>query len=742
LKQNPSLLDKAFSLLRDRDGALTQELVRAPGGFGLGQVPTGKKPDATTTAVCGFCSTGCGLEIHLKDGEAVGLSPARDYSVNFGMACPKGWEALTPLRAKDRATRPLLRNESGALVPVSWEDALEAFATRFKAIKEKHGDESVAFISTGQIPTEEMALLGSVAKFGMGFVHGDGNTRQCMATAVVAYKEAFGFDAPPYTYEDFEQSDVIVLVGSNLCIAHPIQWERVCRNPHRPAIIVVDPRRTETAMNATQHVALEPKSDLTLFYGIANQLIQRGFVDREFIEQHTSGFEAYARHVEGFSLARVAEETGLEPEAIQRLVQTIHAGKRVSFWWTMGVNQSHEGVRLAQSIIALALMTGNIGRPGTGANSITGQCNAMGSRLFSNTTNLLGGRDFTKPEHRERVAEVLGIDASHVPDRPSLAYDQILERVNKGKIRGLWIIATNTAHSWINQADTQELLKRLDFLVVQDMYTTTETARLAHLVLPAAGWGEKEGTFINSERRFGLLKKVSRAPGEALSDFAIFKLLAEAWGVGERFARFADPEATFQLMKELSRGQPCDITGITDYAMLDEMRGVQWPLKQGETVRPQSQRRLFADGRFFHADGKARFIFDTPRPAPEVPNADYPLTLLTGRGSSSQWHTGTRTEKSSVLKKLYPNEPYVEISPLDAEPLGITPGQWVMVESRRGKYRARAQLTHVVRPGQVFVPMHHSTANQLTFPAVDPYSRQPAYKYCAVRVRPVEAADQ
>lgn len=375
VKTSPAEL--ARQLLHQSDGPLTRQLVRGPGGFGLGQVPQRLVPDATTTAVCGFCSTGCGLEVHLKADEAINLSPARDYPVNVGMACPKGWEALAPLRSKDRGTVPLLRNESGELTPVSWPDALDTFTRRMKAIQKKHGPASVAFISTGQIPTEEMALLGALTKFGMGVVHGDGNTRQCMATAVVAYKQSFGFDAPPYSYRDFEESDVLVFVGANPCIAHPILWERVCKNPNSPEIIVVDPRRTETAMAATQHLALAPKSDLALFYGIAKLLIDRGYLDREFIARSVSGFEAFSAHVAGYDLASTSQATGLAPEVIERVVETIGHGKRVSLWWTMGVNQSHEGVRLAQALIDIALITGNIGRPGTGANSITGQCNAM-----------------------------------------------------------------------------------------------------------------------------------------------------------------------------------------------------------------------------------------------------------------------------------------------------------------------------------------------------------------------------
>jgi assimilatory nitrate reductase catalytic subunit len=732
------LIAKAQELLRSRGGPLTRELVRRPGGFGLGQVPERLAPDATTRVICGYCSTGCSLDVHLKNGEAVNLSPTSGYPVNLGMACPKGWEALTPLRANDRATRPMLRDASGRLAPVDWPTALQTFVSRFKAIQEKHGPESVAWLGTGQIPSEELALLGALGKFGMGMAHGDGNTRQCMATAVVAYKQSFGFDAPPYTYADFEESDVLVFVGANPCIAHPIMWERVCRNPHHPTIIVLDPRKTETAMAATEHVPLRPKSDLVLLYGIARELIVRRWIDREFIERHTAGFDEFAAHVAAFDAQRVAEATGLPLDTPARLAAHIHRGKRVSFWWTMGVNQSHEGVRVAQAIIALALMTGNIGRPGTGANSITGQCNAMGSRLFSNTTNLLGGHDFANDEHRAKVARVLEIDAERIPAQNSLAYDQILDGVLRGTIRGLWIVATNSAHSWINQADLHDVLGRLDFLVVQDMYTTTETAERAHLLLPAAGWGEKEGTFINSERRIGLVKRVARAPGEALADFYIFKLVAEAWGCGDMFRRWSSPEATFRIMQELTRDQPCDIGGIDGYEMLERLGGVQWPLPAGTTAGARSERRLFEDGRFFHADGRARFIFADPQKLPEPADAAYPFTLLTGRGSSSQWHTQTRTAKSPVLRKLAAGTPYVEVSPVDASELGIASNDWVMVESRRGRFAARAFVTHVVQPRQIFVPMHYARANQLTFAAFDPYSRQPAYKACAVRIRKLQ----
>jgi assimilatory nitrate reductase catalytic subunit len=727
--------EPANHLLRRWQGPLTHELVLTPGKFGLGQVPARLLPDQITSMVCGFCSTGCGLKVHLREGEAISLTPDANYPVNAGMACPKGWEALNVLNAPDRATVPVRRDAEGKRRELGWHEALQLFCERFQGIIREHGPESVAFLSTGQIPTEEMALLGCLTKFGMGWKYGDSNTRQCMATAAVAYKQSFGFDAPPYTYADFEESDCLIFVGANLCVGHPILWERVLRNERRPHIIVIDPRHTETAAASTLHLPIKPKSDQALFYGVAKILIDKGWIDEDFVARHTSGFAGFAAFVDQFSLERVEEATGLAQHRVQDLARIIHESERASFWWTMGVNQSYQGVRTAQSLINLALMTGNIGRPGTGANSITGQCNAMGSRLFSNTSALLGARDFTKAEDRAEVAQILGIEASRIPQENSICYDQILDRVREGRIKGLWIIATNTAHSWIRRDEVRQTLEKLDFLVVQDMYHTTETAQLAHLVLPAAGWGEKEGTFINSERRIGVLKKVKRAPGQALADFSIFRLIAEYWGCGDMFRDWSSPEAVFEKLKILSQNRPCDITGVGDYTSLDQRGGIQWPWSAGSNARPAPQRRLFEDGRFFHADGRAKFLFDEPASLPEPPCDEYPLLLLTGRGSAAQWHTQTRTGKSAVLRKLYPQRAYVEIHPDDALDRGIQRLSRVLVRSRRGEVAATAFITATVGRGQVFMPMHYAETNCLTLPHFDPHSRQPSYKDCAVEVR-------
>lgn len=725
-------------LLKQKTGPLTSELLLRPNEFGLGKLPRNLKTDSVTSSVCGFCSTGCQLNLHQLEGQATGITPSTKYPVNLGMACPKGWEALSVLDSPERATTPLYREYANSpQTEISWPEAAQTFTDRFKKIQNTHGPESVAFISTGQIATEEMAFLGSFAKFGMGIKHGDGNTRQCMATSVVAYKQAFGFDAPPYTYADFELSDVIVLIGSNLAIAHPILYQRLARNKRNPEIIVIDPRATETAQIATTHVPLKSKGDLYLLYSLAYCIIKEGRLDHDFLEKHTEGFEDFKTFVQDYAPEDTETHTGISPAQVETLARQISApSKRVSMWWTMGVNQSHEGVRTAQAIINLCLMTGNIGKPGTGPNSITGQCNAMGSRLFSNTTSLLGGHDFANPEHRQKISNVLDIPEDRIPQEASWAYDQIIDGIDSGKIKGLWIIATNPAHSWINQNRFAKIRKKLDFLVVQDMYHTTETAQTADLLLPAAAWGEKTGTFINSERRIGTIKQVRQAPGQALSDFRIFQLLAHTWGLGDMFKKWTSPEAAFKLLQEISAGQPCDITGIKGYQDLDENGGIQWP-KTTDTC--EQERRLFEnEGRkFYTPSGKAKLIFQAPLPLPEPTSNDYPLTLLTGRGTSAQWHTQSRTNKSAVLRKLYPAELLLDIHPDDAAKLGLSDRDPITISSKRDTITAHAHLSTSMRLGEVYLPMHEGNVNRLTFPSYDPYSRQPSYKACAVSVAKV-----
>lgn len=729
--KDPIGLLKEEATFSKKNGPLTSELLHRPAEFGLGNLPVKQgKITQTAKSICGFCSTGCSLTIHSDENGAKNLTPTNGYPVNIGMACPKGWEALKVLDAPNRASVPLLHGEE-----IDWQTAATTFCDQMKETQEKYGKHSVAFISTGQIPFEEMAFLGSFFKSGMGGIHCDGNTRQCMATSVVAYKQSFGFDAPPYTYQDFEESEHLVFIGANPTIAHPIMWQRVMRNKKNPRISVIDPRNTETAQCATHHYPLRPKTDQALFYALANHIFEKNLHDEAYLDAHTEDWQAYREFVKAYPMDKVAEDAQLDQEELQDLAEAI-ATKTTSLWWTMGVNQSHQGVRSAQAIINLALITGNMGKPGTGANSITGQCNAMGSRLFSNTTNLLGGHDFGNADHRQKVSEITGIPEETIPQDLGKPYNKIIDGILAGEIKALWVIATNPAHSWINQNCFKEVREKLDFLVVQDMYHDTETAQVADLILPAASWGEKNGCFINSERRISAIRPLKKAPGQALSDFRIIQLLAHTWGCGEMFKKWTTPEAAFNLLKLCTKGMPCDITGISGYTHLEDQGGIQWPYptEHGDDTR---QRRLFTNNQFYTPSKKAKFLFDQPTEVKELPDAEYPFYLNTGRGTSSQWHTQTRTKSSAILRKLYPADPYAEIHPEDAKELGFLNDEWIIISSRRGEIKVRAYIAPTVVKGHVFVPMHDEQSNRLTYPDFDPYSFQPSYKTGAVRIQKV-----
>ncbi len=695
--------------------------------------------DSTTATVCGECSTGCGLCIHLRDGEAIGLTPDASHPVNLGIACSQGLEALNALNATNRATEPLVRRTDGRMYPASWQEALTRFTSEFKRIQSTYGAESIAVLSNGQLTCEEMVMLGVLARMGMGVEDFGIPLGKDVDHAAKSYKRSFGFDAPPYTYDDLEQSDCLVFVGVNPLVKHPVLWERVLRNPRNPEIIVLDPDRTETAKTASQHLQLHPKTDLTLLYGITQQIIEHGFVDRVFVDNHTQGYDELAAYVSTFTLDSVAEATGLTADAIQAAAKTIGAAGATSLWWTTDNSRLCADARTAQAIVNIALITGNIGRPGTGANGITGQCNALGSRLWSNTATLLGHHQFESNDSRQKVAEVLRLDVATVPSKPSLPFSRILQSIRDGEIRGLWVIATNGSHSWMDRKDAREVLDRLDVLVVQDMDITTDLASLADVLLPTAGWGEKEGTLINNERRYSVLKRLRQSPGESRPDFEVFRAVAEHWGVGDMFESWDSPEAVFQLMKQLSHGQFCDITGIQDYGHLDRCGGIQWPWSEADAIQasgcdPQQQRRLFANGYFPTSNGRANLMVDTPPPVPEYACSDYPFVLLTGRRTVRQLHAENRTSKGPALNKLYPSEAYIEIHPEDAAECEIQHNDHVLVQSRRGSLIARACLTQTVMRGQVFLPMHYDTVNRLTLTHFDPYSRQSRSKDCAVRI--------
>ncbi|PWX65484.1 nitrate reductase [Clostridium perfringens] len=599
-------------------------------------------------STCNYCALACNLDFYTEDGKIKRVVPTPHYPVNKGFSCIKGLNLDKQCTKFNGSKKPLLKMKDGERKAIEWKEAFDLFASKMTAIQEKYGKESVAYISTGQLPTEEMALLGHVGRSYMG-INGDGNTRLCMASAVVAYKQSFGFDAPPYTLKDLELSDTIFFIGANPVIAHPIAWGRVRKNKDAK-IITIDPRKSETAMNSDMWIDIKTKGDLALFYTLANVLIEKGWINQDYINNYTEGFEDFKAHVKKYTLEDVEERTGISKMRVLELAKIIHEGKRVSFWWTMGVNQSYEAVRTAQAIINLALITGNMGREGTGANSLTGQCNAMGSRMFSNTTALYGGGEYNNKERRKVVADILGMDENMLPTKPTLDYEQIIKGINKGEIKGLWVVCTNPKHSFSNNEEFKKAMKNLDFFVVQDIYEDTDSSKECDLYLPSVPAIKKEGFLINTERRLSALVPVLEKEEDELSDYEILLGIGEALGMGSLLDKWRTPEDAFKLLRECSKGMPCDITGVS-YERLRDSKGIQWPCRKGEELE-SDERRLFEDGKYYTPSGKAKFIFEDVTENPNATNEEFPFNLNTGRGTVGQWHTHTRTREIQAVTNI------------------------------------------------------------------------------------------
>ena len=686
-------------------------------------------------STCNLCALACNLDFYVEDGKIEKVSPTVDYPVNQGFCCIKGLN-LHKQQTKIKARKaPLLRDENGNMKEISWEEGFKTFAEKMTAIQEKYGKESVAFISTGQMPTEDMALLGHVGRNYMK-INGDGNTRLCMATSVVAHKQSFGFDAPPYTLNDAELSDTIIFIGANPVIAHPVFWGRVRKNT-TAKVITIDPRKSETAINSDIWLDIKPKADLVLLYTLANVLIEKNWIDVDYIEKHSEGFEEFKAHVAKFTLENVEKETGISAERVLELAEIIHNGERVSFWWTMGVNQGYQAVRTAQSIINLAVMTGNIGRPGTGANSLTGQSNAMGSRAFSNTAGLYGGGDFDNPVRRKAVAEALGVDESVLATKPTIPYNQIIERAISGEIKGLWVICTNPRHSWANNEEFRKAAENLDFLVVQDIYEDTHTAQLADLFLPSVPGIKKEGVFINTERRLSKMNPIIAKEEGEKSDFEIFYGIGQALGMGSLLDNWKTPRDVFELLKKCSKGMPCDITGVT-YEMLEgpEMsgsRGVQWPFRAGE-VLVEDERRLYEDGNYYTPSKKVKFHFEDIAENPTVASEEFPYIFNSGRGTVGQWHTQVRSREIEA-NNIYSKESYVLMNPELAKELNIAENERVKIASQNGVTNEfNVVYSDTVKKDHLYAPMHYIETNSLTPSVYDPYSKEPSYKTVAVNI--------
>lgn len=687
-------------------------------------------------STCNLCALACNIDFYVENGKIAKVSPTVDYPVNKGFCCIKGLN-LDKQQTKFKARKnPLLRDENGEMKEISWEEGFKTFAKKMTSIQEKYGKESVAFISTGQMPTEDMALLGHVGRNYMG-INGDGNTRLCMATSVVAHKQSFGFDAPPYTLNDAELSDTIILIGANPVIAHPVFWGLIRENKDAK-IITIDPRKSETAMNSDIWIDIKPKADLVLMYTLANVLIEKGYIDVNYIENHTEGYEEFKKHVSKFTLDKVEAETGISAERVIELAEIIHAGERVSFWWTMGVNQGYQAVRTAQSIINLALITGNIGRPGTGANSLTGQCNAMGSRAFSNTAGLFGGGDFDNPVRRKAVAEALGVDESALATKPTIPYNAIIEKAIAGEIKGLWVICTNPRHSWANNEEFEKCVKNLDFFVVQDIYEDTDSAKLCDLYLPSVPALKKEGVLINTERRLSKVNPVIDKEEGELSDFEIFYNIGKELGMGDLLNGWETPRSAFELLKKCSKGMPCDITGVT-YEMLEGKnmegsRGVQWPFRAGETLN-DDERRLFEDGNYYTPSKKAKFHFEDIAENPTKTSEEFPYIFNSGRGTVGQWHTSVRSREIDESERIYSKESYAFMNPELAKELNITENERVSIASQNGVTKDfTIKISDNVKKNHLYAPIHYIETNALTPSVYDPYSKEPSFKTVAVNI--------
>lgn len=685
-------------------------------------------------STCNYCALACNLDFYTEDGKIKRVVPTPHYPVNKGFSCIKGLNLDKQCTKFNGSKKPLLKMKDGERKAIEWKEAFDLFASKMTAIQEKYGKESVAYISTGQLPTEEMALLGHVGRSYMG-INGDGNTRLCMASAVVAYKQSFGFDAPPYTLKDLELSDTIFFIGANPVIAHPIAWGRVRKNKDAK-IITIDPRKSETAMNSDMWIDIKTKGDLALFYTLANVLIEKGWIDQDYINNYTEGFEDFKEHVKKYTLEDVEERTGISKMRVLELAKIIHEGKRVSFWWTMGVNQSYEAVRTAQAIINLALITGNMGKEGTGANSLTGQCNAMGSRMFSNTTALYGGGEYNNKERRKVVADILGMDENMLPSKPTLDYEQIIKGINKGEIKGLWVVCTNPRHSFSNNEEFKKAMKNLDFFVVQDIYEDTDSSEECDLYLPSVPAIKKEGFLINTERRLSALVPVLEKEEDELSDYEIFLGIGEALGMGSLLDKWRTPEDAFKLLRECSKGMPCDITGVS-YERLRDSKGIQWPCREGEELE-SDERRLFEDGKYYTPSGKAKFIFEDVTENPNATNEEFPFNLNTGRGTVGQWHTHTRTREIQAVTNIVSQKAYVDINRKDAEKLDIKENDEVLIHSSNGhtsKFIAR--LTDNLKEKTLYAPIHYIETNLLTPSVFDPYSKEPSYKTVQVNIEKV-----
>jgi predicted molibdopterin-dependent oxidoreductase YjgC len=690
-------------------------------------------------ATCGYCSTGCSIEVGLDaDGEPVASRGVADADVNRGKLCIKGiFEHELFRKTAGRGNVPLIRNNRWEdFTETSWDAALDRTTDEIKRIQETYGRDTFAIVSTGQIMTEEFYTLGKLARGVIGTNNYDGNTTLCMSSAVSGYKRSFGSDGPPGCYEDFEHTDCLLAFGTNLPEQHPIIYWRLqqVREQRKFPLIVVDPRVTMFAQFADIHLAIAPGTDLVLLNALAHVILEEGLEDRDYIAAHTEGFDEFAAQVAKYDPVTAAKICGIDEDTIRNVARVYGKANAAMTIWTMGINQSTHGSDGVVAINNLNLMTGNIGKPGGSSLSITGQCNAMGTREWSSCSGLPGYRALENQQDRTEIAEYWGIDPEFFPEKRGMFMTDILPAIETGQIKGLWLIATNPMTSMANTARIRKTLEKLEHLVVQDAYRDVETNEYSHVFLPAAVWAEKEGCFTNTERRVNLIRNVCEPHGDSKTDLWIFNETAKRFEQGRKIKFPETAEGVFDELKELSKGRMLDYSGMS-YDSIEANRGMQWPCN--EETAPEGSRRLYTDGVFQHASGRAKLIalpfFDNN----ERPDVDYPFWLNSGR-VVEHFHTRTRTGKVVNANKFSPT-PYMEINPDAAAALCIEHGSYARLTSRRGDAVVMVQCTQRVSQDMVFIPFHyHECVNRLSLGLLDPHSRQPAYKQCAVRIEPAD----
>jgi predicted molibdopterin-dependent oxidoreductase YjgC len=689
---------------------------------------------------CGYCSTGCSIEVGLdRSGAAVSSRGVAGADVNRGKLCIKGIFEHELFESAGRGTQPLMRTSRlDEFAPTEWDSAFDHVGGEIKRLQKTYGRDSFAIISTGQIMTEEFYTLGKLARGAIGTNNYCGNTTLCMASAASGYKRSFGSDGPPGCYEDFVHTDCLMAFGSNLPEQHPIIFWRLkmALEQRKFPVIVIDPRVTMFAQMADMHLPITPGTDLVLLNSLAHVILKEGLADQTYIDVHTTGADEFAALVAQYDPVSASKICGIDEDTIRNVARLYAKAGRAMSIWTMGINQSTHGSDGVVAINNLNLLTGNIGKPGCTSLSITGQANAMGTREWGSTTGLPGYRYLEKEKDRQEVADFWGIDAEFFPKHRGLAMTDILPAIETGQIKGLWLVATNPMTSMPNTPRIRKTLEKLEFLVVQDAYRDVETNEYSHVYLPAAVWAEKEGVFTNTERRVNLIRNVQKPHADSKPDFWIFNQVAKRFASERKIPAFPETtEGAFEEMKTLSKGRMLDYSGMS-YAMLEKQKGVQWPCSVGDATGAQ---RLYTDGKFEYDNGRAKLI-----PLPyiennEVPDETYPFWLNSGR-VVEHFHTRTRTGKMGNLNKFSPT-PYMEMNPDAAQPLGIAHGSYARLTTRRGDAVVMVQLTQRVPRNMVFVPFHfHECVNRLTLGLLDPYSRQPAYKQCAAKIEAV--ADQ